>query len=165
MPNDFNQNIIDEFRAHHGRVGGWFERARLILLTTTGARTGTSHTTPVGYFPDGGDRILVIASAGGSPKHPDWYVNLLAHPQVTVESGVFTYEARAVALEGEERDKAFARAVETDPGWAAYQEKTERIIPVVALHSMAQGGPGAINASSPARRSRWSTTRSAANSP
>ncbi|WP_367322229.1 nitroreductase/quinone reductase family protein [Streptomyces sp. HUAS ZL42] len=149
MPNDFNQQIIEEFRANKGRVGGWFEGARLILLTTTGARTGTPHTTPVGYLPDGGDRVLVIASAGGSPKHPDWYRNLLVHPQVTVESGAFTYEARAVALAGEERDRAFARAVEADPGWAAYQDKTDRVIPVVALYEIAQGGPPNINAGSP----------------
>ncbi|MFF0017745.1 nitroreductase/quinone reductase family protein [Streptomyces sp. NPDC005374] len=146
---DFNRQIIEEFRANHGRVGGPFEGGRLILLTTTGARTGTPHTTPVGYLPDGGDRILVIASAGGSPRHPDWYRNLVAHPQVTVESGVFTYEANAVALAGEERDQAFARAVEADRGWAAYQEKTDRAIPVVALHEISRPGPPNINASSP----------------
>ena len=156
MPNDdnkkfidFNQQVIDEFRAHHGRVGGPFEGGRLLLLTTTGARTGTPHTTPVAYFPDGGERVLVIASAAGSPKHPDWYHNLLAHPQVTVESGVFTYEAQAVVLAGEEREQAWARAVEADPGWAEYQKKTARIIPVVALHAITNGGPGKINASSP----------------
>ncbi|MFJ5308381.1 nitroreductase/quinone reductase family protein [Streptomyces sp. NPDC088350] len=148
MPNDFNQRIIDEFRANRGRVSGYFEGARLLLLTTTGARTGTPHTTPVGYLPDGGDRVLVIASAGGSARHPDWFRNLVAHPQVTVESGVFTYEARAVVLTGEERDEVFARAVEADAGWAAYQEKTDRVIPVVALHSLAQGGPGNIDAAS-----------------
>lgn len=146
---DFNQQVIDEFRAHHGRVGGPFEGGRLLLLTTTGARTGTPHTTPVAYFPDGGEHVLVIASAAGSPKHPDWYHNLLAHPRVTVESGVFTYEAEAVVLAGEEREQAWARAVEADPGWAEYQRKTERIIPVVALHAITDGGPGKINASSP----------------
>ncbi|MET7735744.1 nitroreductase/quinone reductase family protein [Streptomyces sp. NPDC005402] len=146
---DFNQRIIDEFRANNGRVGGPFEGGRLILLTTTGARTGTPHTTPVAYLPDGGDRILVIASAGGSPRHPDWYRNLVAHPHVTVESGVFTYEAQAVVLEGEERDRAFARAVESDRGWAVYQEKTDRVLPVVALQEIARPGPPNINASSP----------------
>ncbi|KUM82627.1 MULTISPECIES: nitroreductase/quinone reductase family protein [Streptomyces] len=151
---DFNQQIIDEFRANHGRVGGPFEGGRLILLTTTGARTGTPHTTPVGYLPDGGDRILVIASAGGSPRHPDWYRNLLAHPRVTVESGVFTYEAEAVVLAGEERDRAFARAVEADRGWAVYQEKTDRVLPVVALREIARPGPPDINASSPAEAVR-----------
>jgi deazaflavin-dependent oxidoreductase (nitroreductase family) len=148
VSNPFNQQIIDEFRANKGRVGGWFEGARLILLTTTGAHTGTPHTTPVGYLPDGGDRILVIASAGGAARHPHWYTNLLAHPEVTVESGAFTYEARAEVLTGEERDRAFARAVEADPGWAAYQEKTERVIPVVALHEIDRGGPPDINADS-----------------
>ncbi|MDF3141047.1 MULTISPECIES: nitroreductase/quinone reductase family protein [unclassified Streptomyces] len=148
MPNAFNQQVIDEFRANKGRVGGYFEGARLILLTTTGARTGRPRTAPVGYLPDGGDRVLVIASAGGSPKHPAWFHNLVANPRVTVESGAFTYEARAVVLDGEERDQAFARAVEADPGWAAYQDKTERVIPVVALYEIAQGGPPNINASS-----------------
>ncbi|MFF4802663.1 nitroreductase/quinone reductase family protein [Streptomyces sp. NPDC001351] len=146
---DFNQQVIDEFRAHHGRVGGPFEGGRLLLLTTTGARTGNPHTNPVAYFPDGGERVLVIASAGGSPKHPDWYHNLLANPRVTVESGVFTYEAEAVVLTGEEREQAWARAVEADPGWAEYQRKTERVIPVVALRAITNGGPGKINASSP----------------
>lgn len=147
MPNDFNQPVIDEFRANRGRMTGYFEGARLLLLTTTGARTGTPHTTPVGYLPDG-DRVLVIASAAGSDRHPDWFRNLVAHPQVTVESGTFTYEARAEVLTGAERDRLFARAVEADAGWATYQEKTDRVIPVVALHSLAQGGPGTINATS-----------------
>jgi deazaflavin-dependent oxidoreductase (nitroreductase family) len=148
VPNPFNEPIIEEFRANKGRVGGYFEGARLILLTTTGARTGTRHTTPLGYLPDSDGRILVIASAAGAPRHPHWYTNLVAHPQVTIESGAFTYEARAVVLKGEERDQAFARAVEADPGWAEYQEKTERVIPVVALHQIAQDGPGHINAGS-----------------
>ncbi|MGW3949704.1 nitroreductase/quinone reductase family protein [Streptomyces sp. NPDC004752] len=149
MPHDFNQRIIEEFRTHHGRLSGPFEGARLLLLTTTGARTNAPHTTPVGYLPDGGDRVLVIASAGGSPRHPDWYRNLLAHPRVTVESGVFTYEAEAVVLSGEERDAAFARAVEAEPGWAEYQEKTDRVIPVVALREIAKAGPPEVNATSP----------------
>ncbi|MEU6305145.1 nitroreductase/quinone reductase family protein [Streptomyces chartreusis] len=148
MPNDFNQQVIEEFRANKGRVGGYFEGARLLLLTTTGARTGRPHTTPVGYLPDSDDRVLIIASAAGAPRHPAWFHNLVANPRVTVESGAFTYEARAVVLEGEERDRVFARAAEADPGWAAYQEKTERVIPVIALHSLAEGGPGKINASS-----------------
>ncbi|MFK4866775.1 nitroreductase/quinone reductase family protein [Streptomyces sp. CSMPJR101] len=147
MPHDFNQQVIKEFRANKGRVGGPFEGGRLLLLTTTGARTGRPHTTPVAYLPDGGERVLVIASAAGSPKHPAWFHNLVAHPEVTVEAGAFTYPARAVVLEGEERDRAFARAVEAEPGWAAYQERTERVIPVVALYEIAQGPPN-INASS-----------------
>ncbi|MEE1940692.1 nitroreductase/quinone reductase family protein [Streptomyces sp. TRM 70361] len=135
MPNDFNQQVIEEFRANNGRVGGPFEGARLILLTTTGIRSGAPHTTPVGYLPDG-DRILVIASAGGAPRHPDWYRNLVAEPRVTVEDGVFTYEAEATVLTGAERDRLFARAAEADPGWAEYQDRTERVIPVVALREI-----------------------------
>ncbi|MFG3260460.1 nitroreductase/quinone reductase family protein [Streptomyces sp. NPDC048172] len=133
MPNDFNQHVIDEFRANEGRVGGPFEGARLLLLTTTGARSGAPRTTPLGYLADGGGRVLVIASAAGAPHHPAWFHNLRAHPRANVETGAFTYEATATVLEGEERDAAFARAVETDEGWAAYQAKTDRVIPVVAL--------------------------------
>ncbi|AVH57980.1 MULTISPECIES: nitroreductase/quinone reductase family protein [Streptomyces] len=148
MPNTFNQQVIEEFRANGGRVGGYFEGARLLLLTTTGARKGTPHTTPVGYYPDGGERVLVIASAGGAPQHPDWFHNLVANPRLTVEDGVFTYEAKAVVLERAERDAAFARAVEADPGWAEYQAKTDRVIPVVALHRIPQDGPPQVNAGS-----------------
>ncbi|MFI1016733.1 nitroreductase/quinone reductase family protein [Streptomyces sp. NPDC020965] len=147
MPNDFNQRIIDEFRANGGRVGGPFEGGRLLLLTTTGARSGARHTTPVGYLPNGGDSVLVIASAGGAPHHPDWYHNLVAVPRVTVESGVFTYDAEAAVLTGDDRDRAFARAVESDPGWAEYQAKTSRIIPVVALTEIPAGPPNVSAAS------------------
>lgn len=129
---DFNQQVIEEFRANRGRVGGPFEGGRLLLLTTTGARTGARRTTPLGYLPDG-RRRLVIASAGGAPNHPAWYHNVLAHPRVTVEDGIFTYEADAEVLAGEERDRLFARAAEADTGWAAYQAKARRTIPVVAL--------------------------------
>lgn len=146
MPNDFNQQVIEEFRANNGRVGDYFEGARLLLLTTVGARTGAAHTTPVGYLPDGAERILVIASAGGAPHHPDWFHNLVANPRVTVEDGVFTYEANAVVLEGAERDLLFARAAEADPGWAGYQAKTSRAIPVVALHEIP--APPSFNAPS-----------------
>lgn len=145
MQNDFNQQVIDEFRAHNGRVGGWFEGARLLLLTTTGARSGTRHTTPVGYLPDG-EQVLVIASAAGAPRHPAWYHNLLAHPEVTVEDGTFTYQATATVLRCDERGRLFARAVEVDPGWAEYQAKTDRTIPVVALREIP--GPPQFNASS-----------------
>jgi len=146
MLKDFNQRIIEEFRANHGRVGGPFEGGRLLLLTTTGARTGNKHTNPLAYLPDG-DRFLVIASAGGAPSHPDWFHNLVANPRVTIEDGVFTRNAEAAVLEGEERERLFARAVEADPGWAAYQAKTERVIPVVALRPLpeppvVEGSPG-----------------------
>ncbi|MDT0381968.1 nitroreductase/quinone reductase family protein [Streptomyces sp. DSM 42041] len=134
-PVDVNQQVIEEFRANEGRVGGPFEGARLILLTTTGARTGTRHTTPVAFLPDG-ERLLVIASAAGAPRHPAWFHNLCAHPRVTVEDGLFTYEADAVVLEGEERDVLFARACEADQGWAGYQARTDRVLPVVALEAV-----------------------------
>lgn len=148
MPVDFNQQIIEEFRANQGRVGGPFEGARLLLLTTTGARSGKPHTVPVGYLPDEGGRVLIIGSAGGAPNHPAWYHNLVATPRVTVENGIATYEAEAAVLVGEERDRIFARAVEADPGWGDYQAKTERTIPVVALTEVPGDGPPNFNADS-----------------
>ncbi|MFD4647243.1 nitroreductase/quinone reductase family protein [Streptomyces sp. NPDC058441] len=148
MPNDFNQHVIDEFRADRGRLSGPFEGGRILLLTTTGARSGAAHTTPVGFLPDGGERVLVIASAGGAPSNPDWFHNLVATPRVTVEDGVFTYAAEAEVLAGAERDAAFARAVERDPGWAEYQAKTSRVIPVVALRAIESGPPNVTGATS-----------------
>lgn len=143
-PNDLNLAVIEEFRARQGRVGGPFEGSRLILLTTTGARTGRRHTTPLGSLIDGPLRRLVIASAGGGPRHPDWYHNLCADPVVTVEDGVFTYEAEASVLAGGERERAFERAVEADPGWADYQAKTDRTLPVIALTAV-DGRPNATS--------------------
>lgn len=148
MPNDFNTPVIDEFRANHGRVGGMFEGARLLLLTTTGARSGRPHTVPLGYLPDG-DRILVIGSAGGSDRHPAWFHNLLAKPVATVEDGAFVYEATASVLSGAERDEAFARAVEQDSGWADYERRSGRRLPVVALAAVPVAGPPRSNAGSP----------------
>ncbi|WP_275670121.1 nitroreductase/quinone reductase family protein [Kribbella speibonae] len=136
--NDFTAQLIAEFRANDGRVGGPFENSRLLLLTTTGARTGQSRTAILGYYPDG-DRVLVVGSAGGSQRHPAWYHNLLADPSVHVDLGLFEYDATAVVLRGAERDEVFARLVEADPGWGEYQEQTTRTIPVVAL--VQQPGP------------------------
>lgn len=138
---DFNGQIIDEFRANRGRVGGMFEGTRLVLLTTKGARSGRPHTVPLGYLPDDGGRMLVIGSAAGAPTHPAWYHNVLANPRVTVETGVFTIEADAEVLKGEERDRVFARAVEADPGWSEYQAKTDRVLPVVALRPVSGAFP------------------------
>jgi deazaflavin-dependent oxidoreductase (nitroreductase family) len=104
-----------------------------LLLTTTGAKSGRPYTTPVMYLPDG-DRVVVFASKGGAPTNPDWYHNLLANPHVTVEVGTDSYEADAKVLTGEERDRLYARQAEAYPGFAEYQEKTQRVIPVVALH-------------------------------
>lgn len=137
---NFNKQIIEEFRANAGKVGGPYEGAPLVLLTTIGAKTGAPRTNPAMYLADG-DRILVIASNAGAPKHPAWYHNLLASPEVTVEIGkgteVETYTATAVPLQGEERDRLFARVVEVAPGFAEYQANTSRVIPVVALYRKA----------------------------
>lgn len=141
MHNDFTRQIIEEFRGNAGVVGGMFAGARLLLLTTTGARSGAPHTVPLGYLPDGGDQVLVIGSAGGSSRHPAWFHNLLAHPRVAVENGVFRYTADAVVLTGDERDRAFARAVEADPGWGQYEEAAGRRLPVVALVQVSAGPP------------------------
>lgn len=135
------QQIIDEFRANAGQLGGRFETARVILLTTTD-RTGATHTTPLTYIPDEGERLLVVASAAGADADPEWYVHLLDNPQVTVETGVFTIEASAERLDGDERDAVFARIAESDPAWADYQSRTSRVIPVVALIPTG-GGPNA----------------------
>ncbi|MDA2804002.1 nitroreductase/quinone reductase family protein [Nocardiopsis suaedae] len=143
---DVNQQVIDEYRATRGRLSGPFAKARLLLLTTTGARTGLPRTTPLGYLNDEGGRVFVIASAGGSPRHPAWYRNLLAHPRVTVENGPFTFTADAEVLEGQERDRVFARAVEADRGWGAYQEQSGRTLPVVALNPVDGGPTGAPDA-------------------
>jgi deazaflavin-dependent oxidoreductase (nitroreductase family) len=130
--NDFNQRIIAEFHANGGTVGGPFAGAPMLLLTTTGAKSGTLRTTPLVYLPDG-DRLVVIASKGGAPKHPAWYHNLVAHPDVTVEVGSETLPVRAAVLSGEERDRLYARQAGLRPAFAEYQAKTTRRIPVVAL--------------------------------
>ncbi|GAA3282870.1 nitroreductase/quinone reductase family protein [Streptomyces lavendulae subsp. grasserius] len=132
VPTPFNQSVIDEFRAHDGRVGGPFEGADLLLLTTTGARSGTPHTTPLGYVRHDG-ALIVIGSNLGSPHHPDWYHNLLAHPQVRVELGADTFEALAVPAEGARREALFAHVVEAEPGYGDYQARTTRTLPVVVL--------------------------------
>lgn len=113
-----------------------------MLLTTTGARSGKPRTAILGYYPDTSDRVLVVGSAGGGPKHPGWYHNLLANPECTVETGLFTYTAEALVLRDAERDKTFARLAEADPGWAKYQAGTTRPIPVVALVNAMKGPPG-----------------------
>ncbi|MFC4947257.1 nitroreductase/quinone reductase family protein [Pseudonocardia sp. GCM10023141] len=136
MTFDFTQQVINEFRANEGRVGGWLEGARLLLLTSTGARTGRPHTVPLGYLPDGAERTLVIGSAGGAPRHPAWFHNVLADPRVQVESGAFHYAADAAVITGAERDRLFARAVEADPGWGQYEVRSGRTLPVVALYAV-----------------------------
>lgn len=129
---DWNAKVIEEFRANHGKVGGVFEGAPIVLLTHTGAKSGTVRTTPLMYLPDG-DRVTIFASKGGAPSDPDWYRNVAANPVVTVEVGDETYEARAIVATGEERDDLFARQSAAYPQFAEYQKNTERLIPVVVL--------------------------------
>ena len=130
--NDFNRSVIEEFRANDGKVAGPFEGAPLLLLTPTGAKTGNLHTSPVVFLRDG-DRLLVFGSKAGAPTHPAWYHNLVANPTVTVELPGERFDARAVVLEGEERDRMFDRQKAKMPGFADYERKTSRRIPVVAL--------------------------------
>jgi len=129
---DFNSAIIAEFRAHGGKVGGPFEGAPLLLLTSTGAKSGEPRTTPVMYLPDG-SRMVIFASKAGAPTHPAWYHNLLAHPQATVEVGTSTVEVRARVAAGGERDELYARQAKLYPQFADYAQKTTREIPVVVL--------------------------------
>lgn len=130
---DWNASIIQEFRANQGKVGGPFTGADLLLLTTTGAKSGLPRTNPLAFTRDG-DRIVIIASKAGAPTNPDWYYNILANPKVSVEIGTETHEAVATAIpDGPERDRLYAAMVEVMPGFAEYQEKTSRVIPVVLL--------------------------------
>ncbi len=130
---DFNTKVIEEFRANQGRVGGMFEGSPMVLLTTTGARSGKRRTNPLVYLPQKGNRIVVVASKGGAPTNPDWYHNLVAHPDVTIEVGPETYEATATVLTGEDRERAFAEMVARSPQFGEYQRATTRTIPIVAL--------------------------------
>jgi deazaflavin-dependent oxidoreductase (nitroreductase family) len=128
----YNRQLIEDFRANRGTAGGPFEGRPLLLLTTTGAKTGKRHTTPMMYIPIE-NRMLVIASNIGAPAHPDWYHNLVAHSHVIVETGAETFEAIAVVLEGPERQGLWTRIVELYPFFADHQAKTTRQIPVIAL--------------------------------
>jgi deazaflavin-dependent oxidoreductase (nitroreductase family) len=130
-----NEEVIADFRANGGRVGGHWEGRDLLLLTTSGRKTGRSFTTPVVFTRDG-DRLLVYASQGGAPTHPDWYLNLVANPRVEVEVGPDRYEAVATPLEGEERDRLFAAQAARSPAFAEYQANAGRVIPVVALQRL-----------------------------
>ncbi|MEU4199489.1 nitroreductase/quinone reductase family protein [Streptomyces sp. NPDC026294] len=134
MSQSFNQSVIAEFRANGGKVGGPFEGSDLLLLTTTGATSGKPHTVPLGCVRDGG-LLLVVGSNLGAPDHPDWYRNLLARPQVRVEFGTEAFEAIAVPVEGERRDRLFAQVVAAAPGYGDYQAATSRTLPVVVLEA------------------------------
>ncbi len=130
--NDWNRQTIEAFRANGGKVGGVWEGRPLLLLTTTGAKSGQRRTTPVMYLPDG-DRLLVFATKAGAPTNPAWYHNLIAYPEVTVEVGTETYEATATSLTSEERDRLYAKQASLYPQFGEYQARATRKIPVIAL--------------------------------
>src|ERR1700694_1914346 len=130
--NDYNRQLIEEFRANRGKSGGPFEGRPLLLLTTTGAKSGQRRTTPMMYVPDG-DRLMVIASNIGAPAHPAWYHNLVAHPDVTVEVGAETFAATAVVPARAARERLWDHVVALHPFFADHQAKTPRTIPVIAL--------------------------------
>ena len=129
---DFNASIIEEFRANAGKVGGPFEGAAMLLLHTTGARSGAERVNPLVYSTDG-DSLVVFASKGGAPTNPDWYHNVVAHPDVTAEVGTDTVALRARVADAAEREALWSRQKERMPGFADYEAKTTRQIPVVVL--------------------------------
>lgn len=130
--NDWNRKVIDEFRANEGKVGGPFAGAPMILVHHFGAKSGVERVSPMVYFPDG-ERLLIVASAAGSPKNPDWYHNLKANPEVPVEVGLDTFPVVVEELAAAERAEKWTAITAAMPGFAEYQEKTSRQIPVLAL--------------------------------
>jgi deazaflavin-dependent oxidoreductase (nitroreductase family) len=128
----WNQATIDEFRANAGKVGGRFAGRTLLLLHTVGAKSNEERINPVACITDG-DRLVIIASKGGAPTNPDWYHNILAHPLVTVEFGTEQFQAQAEVASEPERTRLFNKMVEVAPGFAEYQRKTTRVIPVIIL--------------------------------
>jgi deazaflavin-dependent oxidoreductase (nitroreductase family) len=128
---DWNRGIIDEFRANEGKVEA-FARQPLLLLTHTGAKTGTKRTNPLACFRDG-ERYVVVASKGGAPTNPDWYYNLLANPKATIEVGTEAFEVTAQPASPEERERLWAMVTEQNPAFKEYEGKTPRTIPMVIL--------------------------------
>jgi deazaflavin-dependent oxidoreductase (nitroreductase family) len=130
--NNWNKKVIEEFRANEGRVGGNFEGKTLLLLHTKGAKSQQERINPVACIKDG-DRLAVIASKGGAPTHPDWYYNIVANPQVTVEVGAENFQALASVAEEPERTRLYNQMVEVMPGFDDYRRNTTRVIPVIVL--------------------------------
>jgi len=130
--NDRNQIIIDEFRANSGKVGGPFEGKPLLLLHSVGAKSKQERINPVACITDG-DRLVIIASKGGAPTNPDWYYNVVANPLVEVEYGTERFKAQATVAAEPERTRLFAQMAAFNPGFAEYQLKTTRVIPVIIL--------------------------------
>ena len=131
-PADFNTKVIEEFHANEGRVGGMFEGMTLLLLHHTGAKSGQRRTNPLVYQRDGG-RYVIFASKAGAPTNPDWYYNLMAHPQTMIEVGTETIDVLASEATGEERERLFRAQAQRSPQFAEYQNKTDRVIPVIVL--------------------------------
>jgi deazaflavin-dependent oxidoreductase (nitroreductase family) len=131
--NEFQRQVIAEFRANHGKMSGMFEGWTLAVLTTVGARSGLRRESILGYLEFDGTGI-VVASSNGADKHPAWYHNLRKNPIVTVETGSDTYQAIAAIPPDQERDRLFGRVIAEAPGYADHQAKTAREIPVVVLH-------------------------------
>jgi len=129
---DFNKGIIEEFRANGGVVGGHFDGMNLLLVHTTGAKSGLERINPVAQIMDG-DRYVIIASKGGAPTNPDWYYNIKANPEVTIEVGTQKFPALAAITEEPERSELFEKMASQYPGFEDYKEKTKRVIPVVTL--------------------------------
>ena len=130
--NNWNKKVIEEFRTNEGRVGGNFEGKTLLLLHTMGAKSQQERINPVACIKDG-DRLAVIASKGGAPTHPDWYYNIVANPQVTVEVGAENFQALASVAEEPERTRLYNQMVEVMPGFDDYRRNTTRVIPVIVL--------------------------------
>ena len=130
--NAFNQAIADEFRANGGKVGGQFADAELLLLTTTGAKSGQQRVSPLAYFRVGG-KLIIIGSFAGAPQNPAWVYNLRANPAAHVELGTEAFDATARELPSNERDELFGEISAASPGFAEYQSKTSRVIPLFEL--------------------------------
>jgi deazaflavin-dependent oxidoreductase (nitroreductase family) len=131
---NWNQQIIEEFRANEGRVGGPFEGATMLLLHHRGAKSGQERLNPLVYYrEDGSDTLYIFASKGGAPKHPDWYHNIVANPDVTLEVGTETFDAVAEVITGPERDRLYAANAAIRPPFVEYQKRAGRTIPVIAL--------------------------------
>jgi deazaflavin-dependent oxidoreductase (nitroreductase family) len=128
----WNDKVIAEFRANEGRLGGGFDGAPVLLLHTTGARSGLERVTPMMYLELDG-RTYVFASKAGADTHPDWFHNLVAHPEVVVELGAETFSAIATPVDEPLRTEVYAVQAERNPGFAGYEAKTTRVIPVVEL--------------------------------
>lgn len=134
--NDYNRQLIEDFRANRSKPDNSFANRPLLLLTTTGAQSGQPRTTPMMYIPDG-NRLLVIASNAGAARHPGWYHNLVARPEVTVEVKTETYKATATVAVGEERQQLWQKIVEAAPFFTEHQAKITRQIPVIILERQA----------------------------